>query len=341
MYLSDASSIFDMIYRRMSAEGRQAELFGIAPERLSEAVKKALLRCSYIPTFYLEIPLQGEPYCDVTTLYDGSLLPGVSFGPGRGYGLQKTFDWWTEKPRAEGCSCGIEVDVSRGDTEQAAAMLGYRQNAEYVEPFLHTLGAEERLADCLSFHEKMPKVWRTYYLGLFAHRPEAPLRLAVALTEEARETIHAEPERLAEQLWQVGFTAFHGEMLKQCAAYILPEIYTELQFDLYPGGRMGDTLGIISFLQGLDILAKEAYMRTDGGAALLEKMEREGLTDGRWHHLAGCAVSKGRRRKLAEGGSQLLGLAAGVHSLKLKYRGGSLQSTKCYLELKAKMIGAE
>ena len=66
---------FQALLLQAADEGRGAELFGSSLSRAREAVPAFLVGKSF-PDVYLEHPLIGEPYLDVTILY-GEAPPGM------------------------------------------------------------------------------------------------------------------------------------------------------------------------------------------------------------------------------------------------------------------------
>ena len=166
---------FDMMYRRLTADGRGETLFGGRGERLRSAYEQTLIG-DECPVVYLEIPLSGKPYCDMTALLS-SIPADAAFAPGRGYGLERVFRWWRSRPEPVGC-CGVEVDVKGDGPLRAAAILQHDGKRDQIEPFLHTLGAGDRLADYFAFCERLPGDWSDVYVGVFTGRPRASVGAA-------------------------------------------------------------------------------------------------------------------------------------------------------------------
>ncbi len=329
MFKPEPLKAFDMMYRRLTADGRGEALFGGRGERLRSAYEQTLIG-DECPVVYLEIPLSGKPYCDMTALLS-SIPADAAFAPGRGYGLERVFRWWRSRPEPVGC-CGVEVDVKGDGPLRAAAILQHDGKRDQIGPFLHALGAGDRLADYFAFCERLPGDWSDVYVGVFTGRPGAPMRVAALLAGTAKVA------PLAEQLRRVGFTAFDETMARQCASFFAPEGATELQFDLLPDGRVGDALGVIRFFTDLDVTRHASYMRTDRGAAFMAALEADGLIDGRWRLLPDCCFARGRRIPDEDGGALLFSFMTKIHSVKLKYAAGVLQGVKCYLEWKTNIV---
>ena len=107
---------FDALYVLAAGDGRGEALFGncFSPARL--AYERSLIGNGY-PSAYFEFPLLGEPCFDILSVH-GWVEPGAQFAPGAGFGRQPMFDWF-EGVCERGCyvSCGLEMDVSDGETE--------------------------------------------------------------------------------------------------------------------------------------------------------------------------------------------------------------------------------
>ena len=130
---------FDALYVLAAGDGRGEALFGncFSPARL--AYERSLIGNGY-PSAYFEFPLLGEPCFDILSVH-GWVEPGAQFAPGAGFGRQPMFDWF-EGVCERGCyvSCGLEMDVSDGETERAGVYLQQRKRTELVGPFLASVG---------------------------------------------------------------------------------------------------------------------------------------------------------------------------------------------------------
>lgn len=113
MIIPGPLTIFDFLYEKAAADGREKALFGnsVVPVRLSAERSQI---GDILPSYYLEFPLSGPPCFDLMTVYGGELPPGVRFAPGAGYGYQPVFDWFSTLPAGHGASCAITMDTGRG-----------------------------------------------------------------------------------------------------------------------------------------------------------------------------------------------------------------------------------
>ena len=327
--------LFDALYGLAAADGRGKTLFGAGPDRLRGALESVLIQ-GVFPRVFLEFPLRGAPYCDLSALYGGALPIGARFCPGAGFGLDGLLDWYTALPRLDGCGLGFELDTGQGRTWPPGVLFQHGDMAELLPQFFAAIGEADRYPACRALLDALPEGWSGVYVGLFPGRPGAPLRVAGYISAETVHVITQDPETLGEDLRQLGFTAFDGEMLRRSAAYLALAKRVEYQLDLCPDGHLSDSLGLVAFLceDNRDRFSPKRF-RSGAYDALFSQLCAEGVADGRWQAYSDCVFRKGLRL----GDGALLGLAAGIHSVKLKFVSAKPQRAKAYLELLAKVIG--
>ena len=113
---------FDALYALAASGGRGEALFGSSIELARPVYERTLIGDGY-PNAYLEFPLLGEPAFDLLSVY-GYMEPGSTFAPGAGFGYQAMFDWFSRACAPDDMvSCGIELDISDGETERAGVYL--------------------------------------------------------------------------------------------------------------------------------------------------------------------------------------------------------------------------
>lgn len=177
---------FDALYAIAAGGDREAALFGSSIELARPAFERMLVGDGY-PDVYLEFPLLGNPCFDLLSVY-GSIEPGVRFAAGAGFGRQDLFDWFAGACAADGVSCGLELDISAGETERAGVYLQQRMHTELVKPFLASIGEAARVQSYLDVLARMPRGWQPAYVGLFPGRHGTPLRIGgyLALPDQRR-----------------------------------------------------------------------------------------------------------------------------------------------------------
>lgn len=79
---------------RLVARRVGADFLGDGIGRALEIFQRSLIGSDY-PSFWLEVPLAGEPGFDLHVYYDrGRVHPRDRFEEGNGFGMQSLFDWY-------------------------------------------------------------------------------------------------------------------------------------------------------------------------------------------------------------------------------------------------------
>ena len=82
---------FQVLLLQLGNEGRDETLLGGCAEHAKEACIPFLVGKEF-PDLYLEFPLKGEPFLDVTILY-GQLEPGTRIDAPAAAGTEAILDW--------------------------------------------------------------------------------------------------------------------------------------------------------------------------------------------------------------------------------------------------------
>ena len=194
---------------------------------------------------YFEFPLAGDPFLDVTVLYD-RVAPGTRVESEAAAGTDAAFDWYAvEKPNHANISFGFELDTSNPELPRAAVHFQPREKTNLVRPFFQALGEPERAALYLDLASRMPEGWPLSFLGLFRGRPGSPLRVCGYPFGEEVDACAQDPERLGSVFRRIGFTAYTDTMLEQASRLMATAPGgTDFQLDVYPDGTLGDTFAI-------------------------------------------------------------------------------------------------
>lgn len=325
---------FDVLYTIAAGGGRAEALFGNSIAQARNGYERTLIGDGY-PTAYIEFPLLGDPCFDLLSVYD-SIEPGSRFAPGAGFGYQTMFDWYASAwvPN-KGIGCGIELDTSAGEMEQAGAYLQQRGHNELVGPFLESVGAADRAASYLDVCARMPLTWKAEYAGLFPGRKDAPMRIGGYLGRKELLKCSQDPAHLGRQLRQVGFCAFDAPMLGLCADLMALAPAADFQFDVAKDGSLTDVFGLsVSFNKTKPREAK-VCMESGYGSRLMERLEGLGLADGRWRLIgdAPCARYVGFERD--DGSWGRFAFIIRLNFAKVKFKGTEPQAAKFYLDLTA------
>lgn len=324
---------FDALYVLASGNGREEALFGDSFELARPAFQRTLIGDSY-PAIYLEFPLLGKPCFDFLTVY-GDVEPGSQFAPGAGFGYQNMFDWFSEIDKADGAvSCGIECDISTGETTIAGVYLQQRTQTELVAPFLDSIDEGGRTQAYFDVLSRMPKGWPPSYVGLFPGRAGTPMRIGGYMSHDELQRCADDPSHLRNRFQQIGFSAFDAPMLERCSEFMRIAPSVDFQFDIMPNGTLGDTFGLsLSFNETYPREAR-ACMETGYGSTLMQTLQDWGLADDRWKMIAGAAFARHVGYEREDGSEGRFALCIRFNFAKVKFKGCEPQPAKFYLNCK-------
>ena len=325
---------FDALYVLAAGDGRGEALFGncITPARI--AYERSLIGNGY-PSAYFEFPLLDEPCFDILSVH-GWVEAGAQFAPGAGFGRQPMFDWFEGVCERGGyVSCGLEMDVSDGETERAGVYLQQRKRTELVGPFLASVGESGRTEAYLDLLRRMPEGWPPSYVGLFPGRAQTPMRIGGYLGDAERKLCAQDPTHLGRRFREIGYTAYDQPMLERCSEFMRLAPAVDFQFDILPNGQLGDTFGLsLSFNETKPREAKEC-METGYGARLMHELQSWGLADDRWKLIAGAAFARHISCERDDGSEGRFALCIRFNYAKIKFRAGEPQPAKFYLNCHA------
>lgn len=321
---------FEVLCLQAADDGRGDVLFGDSLARARKAGRPFMIGEKF-PSVYLEFPLIGKPFLDVTMLY-GNLKPGVRVESEAAEGTGEMLDWF-----ADACSdieyvcCGFELDVKDPALPRAAVHFQPRTSLELVEPFCAAIGEPERAKLYLDMAERMPHGWSLSFFGLFRGRPGSPLRICGYLGSEATRACLEDPGYLASVFDQVGFKAYDDAMLAQVRELMETAPGTiDFQLDVYDDGHLGDTFAIdIQF--GIEQPDAVRASFTDGPAArVLGKLEELGAADGRWKLAGDAAFARSMEVALEDEGTGRFAFTLMPQWVKARWTAGVLQPSKLY-----------
>ena len=331
---------FEALYMLAARDGRGEALFGDSILQARPAYERMLIGNAY-PAVYLEFPLLGEPGFDLLSVY-GRMEPGAVFAEGAGFGYQAMFDWFTglHNPN-KSVSCGIELDISSGETERAGVYFQQRRRTELVGPFLESVGEGARTQSYLDALKRMPEGWPPSYVGLFPGRPGTPLRIGGYMAAADHKRCAENPEYLGECFRTIGFEAFDADMLARCARFMQIAPSIDFQFDIMPDGSLGDTFGLsLSFNETKPRQAHEC-MENGYGARLMRLLQDWGLADDRWKLIADAAFARHVPYEKEDGSFGRFALCVLFNYAKVKFANGQARPAKFYFTCKADDLEVE
>ena len=334
MIIPGPLTIFDFLYEKAAADGREEALFGnsIVPARLFAERSQI---GDIFPSYYLEFPLSGRPCFDLMAVYDGNLPPSARFAPGTGYGYQPVFDWFSALPAGHGASCAITMDTGSGETERAGIYLQQHNRTKLVAPFLDTVGEHRRIPSVTGLIGRMQENLPPAYVGLFPGREGSPARIGGYWGRSFTKAASEDPALLRSCFDRIGFQSYNASMPDCCAQLLSLVSDSDFQFDLYPDGSLGDVFGLsLSFNDVLPQAATEC-MENGFGCALMTLLEQWGLADARWRRIAGASIGIAVPVEDRDGSPVSLALTIRFNFAKIKFKAGLPVSAKFYLHLSA------
>lgn len=325
---------FDALYAIAARDGRGEALFGNSIELARPVYERTLIGNGY-PIAHLEFPLLGNPCFDMLSVHS-HVAPGARFVPGAGFGYQGMFDWFAGILEAgERAGCGIELDISAGETERAGVYLQQRSCHHLVAPFLESVGETGRTQSYLDMLARMPEGWHVWYAGVHPGRPGSPVRVDCFVDAGLKDAYATDVSLLENDLAACGFEAT-GPALPSLARPPLDSPFgLELQFDVMPDGSLGPTLGISAAFSLRTAHAMRPLFEEGGPAAeLLGAVERLELADDRWRRIPDAMISK-----LVPADGTVLALYCVPTFVKLRMRDGRPLDAKAYLQAGTSTLG--
>ncbi len=321
---------FETLCLQAGDKGRADVLFGPCLERARKQARPFIVGPKF-PSVYLEFPLVGDPFMDVTTLYS-VLEPGTRVESEAADGAQGMLDWFADACEGiENVCCGFEVDVKDEGMPRAAVHFQPRVHQELVEPFCTSIGEADRARLYLDLAKRMPEDWPLSFFGLFRGRPESPLRVCGYIGGDEVEACAKDPQRIAGVFEQVGFEAYDDTMVARIGALMAAAPTTvDFQFDVYDDGHLGDTFAIdVEF--GIEQPEAVRASFADGPAArVLGMLEGWEAADDRWKLGGDAAFARSVDVALEDGGVGRFGFTLMPQWAKARWTAGVLQPGKLY-----------
>lgn len=321
---------FQALLLQAADDGRGPLLFGDSLGRAREAVPPFLVGGDF-PDVYLEHPLAGDPFLDVTVLL-GQLEPGTRVESPLAGEHGALLDWYAGARRKfVDVSCGFEVDTGKPEPPVSAVHFQPRGHAELVRPFCETIGEPERADLYLDMAGRMPKGWPLSFFGLFRGRPGSPLRVCGYLSDPEVQACAHDPEHLAATFDAIGFSSYNSPMLEQVSSLMAaaPSL-VDFQLDVLPDGTLGPTFAIdVQFGIKRPAAVRDTFGR-GAGACVMGLLEDWGAADGRWRAATCAAFARAIPVELEDGTYGKYALTLMPQWLKARWVDGSLQTAKLY-----------
>ena len=329
---------FAVLCLQAADDGRGPVLLGEGVDRARELARPFLIGARF-PETYLELPLTGEPFMDVTLLLE-ELEPGARVASPLADGTHEALGLYARWLKDyHDISCGYELDCHDSATRSAALHFQPRAHHELVRPFCAALGEPERAELYLAQDARMPHGWPLSFFGLFRGRAQAPLRVCGYLDKEEQQACVRDPERLGRALERAGLGDFGSEPLAQAACVLaLAPDYVDFQLDVLPDGSLGDSFAFDVHFDRMRSSEVRAAFADGSARPLVEQLKAWGIADDRVEMMPELTLNRGLPVVRADGSSGVYGFSIAPGWLKVRWRAGVLQPAKMYLRCGAGMV---
>ena len=331
---------FEVLCLQASDGGRGPILFGESLERTRTLARPFVVGKEF-PDTYLEFPLKGDPFLDVTLLY-GKVEPGTRIASDAAAGTGDIFDWYADvRVQHPEVSFGFELDTKEQELPPAAIHFQPRIHTELVAPFCKLAGEPERADLYLDVCKRMSETWPLSFFGMFRGRPDSPLRICGYINDLEERHCAEDPDRIQNVFDQVGFTAYDSEMLKQVRDLMMvAPAGVDFQFDVYPDGTLGDTFAIDARFNLEQPEAVRASFDQGIASRTIGLFERWGITDDRWSLAVDASFARSLPVVMDDDSVRLLAFTLMPQWTKARWRNGVLQPAKLYCLGKASYLDA-
>ncbi len=324
------AQLFEVLCLQLADEGREQILLGDCLARVRSSLAPFMVG-DCLPSTYLEFPLMGDPFLDVTVLYS-ELPANVTIDSPAAEGTKDILAWYAEaKKDRESISFGFELDTKEVPLPRAAVHFQPRTHTELVRPFCEVLGEPERADLYLSLAKRMPQGWPLSFFGLFRGRPGSPLRVCGYLDPREVDACASDPQRLVQAFDTIGFGAHDQKTLSQISAIMAAAPSTiDFQFDVWPDGSLGPIFAIdVQFGIEQPKLVRASFEH--GPASnVFGLFEEWGAADERWRLSAGATFARALPVELDDGSTGRLALTLMPQWTKARWIDGVLQPAKLY-----------
>lgn len=339
MKMLDHADTFEVLCLQAADNGRGEALFGDCLARARKELRPFMVGMDF-PSVYLEFPLAGDPFLDVTVLYK-NLDEGQRIDSEAAAGTDELIDWFARTCGSrEYINFGFELDIKDPQATSAAVHFQPRSAHALVQPFCEAIGEPERAKLYLDLNDRLPAGWELSFFGMFRGRPGSPLRVCGYLNKATVEPIAADPRRMADVFDQIGFVAYDDEMLAQISELLAagPGSY-DFQFDIYPDGHLGDVFAIDTRFEIERPQLVRASFAEGPASRVMSLLERWDIADERWRLGVEAAFARMIPVELEDGSTGRYALVVMPQWVKVRWANKRLQPSKLYHLACAQLLG--
>lgn len=237
---------YQVLLLQAADDGRKDKLFGQSFERARTLAEPYMIGESF-PSVYLEFPLCGAPFLDVTFLYNVLAEEDHLQAP-TAPNVENLIAWWKSLEHNEDderISFGFELDTKEETMHDAAVHFQPRSRRSLVRPFFKAIGEPARADLYLNQAEKMPEEWNLSFFGMFRGRPNTPLRICGYLHQKEMGACAKDRQRVAATFDKVGFSAYDQRLIDDVVRLFSTEPSSgDFQFDVLESGELGTTFAL-------------------------------------------------------------------------------------------------
>lgn len=323
--------LFSVLCGMLAAKGRGEALLGNGMGEVRSAFARMMPELDGIHA-YFEISLAGERGLDVHCSVEDTVPAGCvpdSADPA----WRDALAWFSHiapvQTKAGRVQLMAEADTSMDPCARPGTYLIHHDRYDLVEPYLAAVRASDRLSVWKDFCARLPKGWKTSYVGLFPGRAGGHLRVNAHQSGAA--------VRLEEAVAELGLSAGRTS-LGLCQELVADSLGYDVQLDLDDRGIPLPDFALEFYLDG----ALSPQFPWDDGRAerAFACMEARGAADARWRLLVGADVSK--RATLPHAGAAIpCAVSLRTFSVKVRFADGKPVLAKAYLRGDACVYEAE
>ena len=313
--------LFSVLCGMLAARGRDESLLGDDRAEAQSAFARMMPELGRIHA-YFEVPLTGERGLDVHCCVDDA-VPASCVSDSADPAWKDALAWFSGIAPVQAKSGRVqlmaEADTSMNPCARPGTYLIQRERHDLVEPYLAAVKEDGRFSGWQDYCARLPRGWKTSYVGLFPGRAGDHLRVNAHPSGEAL--------CLEEVLTKLGLSV-DKESLDLCQELVTGALGYDIQLDIDDRGVPLPDFALEVFLEGT---LPPRVPEDDGRVErVFAHMEASGAADARWHHLMGADVS--RRVTLPHAGAMIpCAVSLRTFSAKVRFSGGKPFLSKAYL----------
>lgn len=352
------ASLMEAALRRLCTDGRGPALVGGCADRVMEAYASFASEDprapgGRAPSLFLEIPLAGEPRCDVGVgPFNSPFAAPAGFGGGDRHcaalaGLAERLPFphsiiFEVDLAAERHTAATGVAPARAAQAAdagspadripvAGAYVRHVGNLDIAREFFELTGTADGFAGFRTASARLPEGWDAILAGGFFGRPEAPLRLEAMIRPELTPALAADGGALRESLARVGLPFADDAVIELARRFLAICPHASAQFDVRADGSLAGLLSLTLFFDQSRRAARDA---SSGEASPLRRaiecLQEAGVADGRADLLEHAGFARRVRGVGKDGAAFDAVVSCEPSCCKLKWVDGALQAGKWY-----------